>query len=469
MAAPPIENLQVAVVALPPVLGLATVLVDRCRFAKGAVVRTLAFGLFLASLVAAIFGLDYARAFAPSRGGDAQIYCAATEAYDAGLSPYFVSNLRRFHPVSYSFAYPLHTLALFRPLCSGDVIFRFTAFYWACLGLAFLLSATSPASWTDRGLLAVLFLGGFAGAAWNFAIGNIGLVEGLGFAASYYCLIRHRLVAAALALGATASFKLLPVLFALSLAFLERPPELPGRAQIERRFRPVRLAVYAVLPLVISLVISYAMNPAFFHDFLLQLLGFHPNQHAPIHEVWPESNPVFLMTIKVFLSRLRMDSPTLVCIMAGVMIFMIGWLMTTLRRRGLDGVRLFSMGTLLLFLLMPRAKPYSFPYAVLPLFYLIREQAPSLQIPALLLSVWVPTLLFNARIMAVSEYLARGPLQLWVQTYQMGCLFVCALLLAIVYLSRTSRSVKAFVARLSHGRPACSSQVAAPPSRAPGD
>lgn len=422
MAAQPIEHSSLAV--CPLILGLASAALERCRFSKRDVARALVFVLFLGSLVAVLFDLDHARAFSPSRGRDAEIYCAAREAYDAGLSPYLVPNLKRFRAVDFSFVYPLHALLPLRPFCSGDATFRFTVLYWACLALAFFLSASRLGAWSDRGLVAVLFLGGFSGTAYSFATGNIGLVELLGFSVCYYFLIRHRPAMAALALGATASFKLVPLLFAFSFLFLVRP-QTRGR-----------LVVYSCLPLAAGFAISYAMNPSFFRDFVLQLLGLHPNQHAPINEVWPEGNPVFLLALKVFFADLRIDSPVLISAVAAVMIFTMITLLITLRRSGLDDVRLFSMGTLFVMLLMPRMKPYSFTYAVLPVFFLIQGRPRSLQVGILLLSVWVPALLFNQHIMALAEYLARGPMQVWVLTYQMGCLFLCALLFAVSYLRR---------------------------------
>jgi glycosyl transferase family 87 len=422
MAAPPIEH--PLLVVWPPILGLVTAALEHCRFSKRDAARSLVFVLFLGSVVAVLFELDYPRAFAPSRGGDAQIYCAAREAYDAGLSPYLVSNLQRFHAVHFSFVYPLHALLLLRLFCFGDATFRFTVLYWACLVLAFLLSASRLRAWPDRGLLAVLLLGGFSGTAYNFATGNIGLVELLGFSVCYYFLIRNRPAKAALALGATASFKLVPILFALPFLFLPRT-QTRGR-----------LVVYSCLALAASLAVSYAMSPSFFRDFVLQLFGLHPNQHAPINEVWPESNPVFLLALRVFLSDLRIDSPVPISLVAAVMIFAMISFLVTLRRGGLDDVRLFCMGTLFVILLMPRMKPYSFTYAVLPVFSLIRGGPRSLQVGILLLSVWVPALLFNQHIMAVAEYLARGPMQVWALTYQMGCLFLCASLFAVTYLRR---------------------------------
>jgi len=422
MAAQSIAHSSLAV--CPLILGLAAAALQHRRFSERGAARTLVLALFLGSLVALLFELDRTRAFAPSRRWDAPIYCAAREAYDAGLSPYLVSNLKRFQAVDFSFVYPLHALLLLKPFCSGDVTFRFTVLYWACLALAFLLSASRLRVWPEWGLLAVLLLGGFSGTAWNFAAGNIGLVELFGFSVCYYFLIRDRPAMAALALGATASFKLVPILFAFCFLFLRLPP---SRG---------RLVAYSYLSLAAGLAVSYAMSPPFFRDFVLQLLGLHPNQHAPINEVWPEGNPVFLLALKVFLADLRLDSPALISVVAAVMIFSMITLLIRLRRRGLDDVRLFSMGILFVMLLMPRMKPYSFTYAALPVFFLIQGRPRTLQVGILLLGVWVPALLFDRHVIALAEYLARGPMQVWVLTYQMGCLFLCALLLAGSYLRR---------------------------------
>ena len=424
MAAQPIIHSSLAV--CPLILGIAAAALEHRRFSERDAARTLVLVLFLGSLFAVLFELDHTRAFAPSRRWDAPIYCAAREAYDAGLSPYLVSNLKRFQPVEFSFVYPLHTLLLLKPFCSGDMTFRFTILYWACLALAFLLLAFRLRVWLERGLLAVLLLGGFSGTVWNFALGNIGLVELFGLSVCYYFLIRDRPAVAALALGATASFKLVPILFAFCFLFLALPP------------RRARLVVYSWLPLAAGFAVSYAMNPSFFGDFVLQLLGLHPNQHAPINEIWPEGNPVFLLALKVFLADLRVDSPVLISGVAAVMIFTMITLLLRLRRGGLDDVRLFSLGILFVMLLMPRMKPYSFTYAVLPVFFLIQGRPRTLQVGILLLSVWVPALLFDRHIMALAEYLARGPMQVWVLTYQMGCLFLCALVLSGSYLRTTS-------------------------------
>lgn len=124
MAAQSIAHSSLAV--CPLILGLAAAALEHRRFSERDAARTLVLALFLGSLVAVLFELDHTRAFAPSRRWDAPIYCAAREAYDAGLSPYLVANLKRFRPVDFSFVYPLHALLLLKPFCSGDMTFRFT-------------------------------------------------------------------------------------------------------------------------------------------------------------------------------------------------------------------------------------------------------------------------------------------------------------------------------------------------------
>ena len=94
MAAQSIAHSSLAV--CPLILGLAAAALQHRRFSERGAARTLVLALFLGSLVALLFELDRTRAFAPSRRWDAPIYCAAREAYDAGLSPYLVSNLKRF-------------------------------------------------------------------------------------------------------------------------------------------------------------------------------------------------------------------------------------------------------------------------------------------------------------------------------------------------------------------------------------
>ncbi|HVZ74482.1 MAG TPA: glycosyltransferase 87 family protein [Polyangia bacterium] len=376
------------------------------------------FCAFLAAVVASAVALDLGRVRAPWGGWDARVYCAAARAADAGKSPYVVANLEPFGVDRLSFSYPLATLAVFRPLCAGDARARFALFYGACLVVAFGLAAWAAS--TERVLLGVWLLGGFAGAAFCFWTLNVGLLELALFAASVPLVARKRHAAAAMAIGLAASFKLVPVLLAAPLLFVAPT-------------RRLRVAGAAIAAPAATLGLSAVMSPAFFRDFVANVFGRIPNQHAPALEGLPDAtNPTFVLALEGGLSGLGV--PRVVYYVVLVALLIVAVLVTRrLRARGLDDVRLFAVGALFVLLLLPRLKPYSLPFATLPVFLLAREASRLVQVVVVLVGVWLPSLGFNGRVAMAMDRLPVAA-RVWARTNQTTCLFLCtALLVAVVW------------------------------------
>jgi hypothetical protein len=177
------------------------------------------------------------------------------------------------------------------------------------------------------------------------------------------------------------------------------------------------------------------MNPWFFRDFIHSLVGGLPGQRAPIFERLSDvTNPTFLLALDESMSRAHLGGAVVRYAAIGVLFASSAWAMRRFQMNGMDDVRLFSMGALFLLLLMPRVKPYSLPYAVPPIFLLAQGTPRRIQVGALLISVWVPGLLFNKRIMTLAMQMVSGPVQVWISANQMGCVFLCALLFSAHYL-----------------------------------
>lgn len=404
-------GIELFAAGLPVALGAASVLAARRAGPTGARAAGGLFLGFLASLALAVVALDAARAFAPGHGWDARIYCAAVRAWDAGKSPYIVENLRPLYDGALSFSYPLVALPVLGPLCGGGA--RFTALHVACLGVAFALAAARRRAWAERAALAVLLVGAFAGAAFCFMTNNVGLLELAAFAACLFFLERGRLVAAGAALGVAASFKLVPLLLGAGFLFLDRP-------------RRATAAAAALAVVVAALGVSWVMSPAFFHDYAALLVGRLPGQHAPILEgVADATNPTFTLALESAARRLPFGHVVLALGLGAMLVGMVV-VLRRLRARGLDDLRLFSLATLFALLVVPRLKPYSLPFAALPVFHLTREAERSVQVGALLVAVWVPALLFNEGVLAAAGGATPAALHMWILTNQTTCLAVAA-------------------------------------------
>ena len=148
-------------------------------------------------------------------GWDLKVVCSSLDTVRAGLDPYR-------HSQPFPLPYPVLHLYLFAPLCAiGLARPVYTAvFVLTAAASAVMLWRIVPATATDRlAVLAAVFLG-LHGFPWEFATGNVAVIE-LPLAAATVCLLAARRYRSAGAVfGAMATLKILPLVGAIAFLFV---------------------------------------------------------------------------------------------------------------------------------------------------------------------------------------------------------------------------------------------------------
>jgi hypothetical protein len=236
----------------------------------------------------------------------------------------------------------------------------------------------------DPWMLAALLSGGFAAASWNFYTGNTGIIEFLAVAAALHGLVYKRHGVAKLALGLVSAVKLTPLGFAVVF----------GAVMLRDRTRR-ELVVFGaglVAGFATIHVLSLLIGPAYEYSYVLQLTGLIPNQHAAIRETSAgASNPTLLLLLKNILKSLGASKAALTLVY-GLLLAAVAWQCYRIWRRDPEPLTIWAFGMLLACLLLPRLKPYSFTYALLPVAYFSMRLSPPKQMALLgvgcLVALW---------------------------------------------------------------------------------
>jgi hypothetical protein len=334
-------------------------------------------------------------------GWDYDVYCGSIKAVQAGLDPYYAENSRKFVGNTLVLPYPLGALVFLGPACIQPRVL-----YPALC--AVLLAGVALWAWRlgvgDPWMLAALLSGGFAAASWNFYTGNTGIIELLAVAAALHGLVYKRHGVAGLALGLVSAVKLTPLGFAVVF----------GAVMLRDRTRR-ELVVFGaglVAGFATIHVLSLLIGPAYEYSYVLQVTGLIPNQHAAIRETSSDaSNPTLLLLLKDILKSLRAPKAAL-ALVYGLLLAAVAWQCCRIWRRDPDPLTVWAFGMLLACLLLPRLKPYSFTYALLPVAYLSMRLSPPKQMALLgvgcLVALWHLHNPFDA---LVSRHFLKGILR----------------------------------------------------------
>lgn len=292
---------------------------------------------------------------------DADIFCLAGKAIQAGKNPYLTSDLGS--PFSWNYL-PVYAYG-FDYLCR-HISFAFTyGFLYTAIFFTGIAIWTTKSNW----LYGVTIIGtGLYSFGWVLRTGNLGAIEFFAISISSGLLLRRRYNEALLLLGLGSSIKLFPLLyFPIFIALI------PGMQQ------KLRAATWGLSGFLLPFVISYFAAPELMPWYFKQLLGSIPNQHSPINEAFGFYQPVFVALLAKLLP-LQIETKTLVyvslviyltCVALGV----IAYKQTSTRRQPSQSSELFflSAGIIIITLLMPRIKSYSFMPALLFIFVITKD------------------------------------------------------------------------------------------------
>lgn len=343
---------------------------------------------FLACFSAAYLARDFVNSVMTGNlfGRDATLTCAGVDAYDNGLDPYYVQNLKN---TQLSYSYLPFTFDLFRPFChdfgfASNYKILFLALASLCVALLG-FSSFSGRRMRDAALKALFILAGFAGFQWVFRTGNIAMFDGVFTALGLFFLLRGNAlqpedpgrswfayILGSLVLGFSTALKILYFPLLLGLYFI---PVV--------RSRKLTLIAAAVFAFAVPMACSYFFYHDLFASWVACAFGHIPGQHSASTEWY---NPSFYCMAKAILLLVGIgEEPSLAMLLYGMaMAIIVGAFLYRIMRivgdntvRGdtrpfldrLDSLLLdhpqFAMRVVLLcmmalFLCSPRLKEYAF-------------------------------------------------------------------------------------------------------------
>ncbi|MFN3491230.1 MAG: glycosyltransferase 87 family protein, partial [Anaerolineales bacterium] len=234
----------------------------------------------------------------------------------------------------------------------------------------------------------VLCTTGLFNIGWAMITGNISAIEFLLFSLSAFLLHRNKINISVFLLGLMAGMKLIPILYLPAFLFLQ--------TDIKNKIATVSWSMLGFLSLPL---LSLMTSPHLFPSYLRQLFGLIPNQHTPFSEFTPNGlNPsLSIMLFSFFRIESQPESLNLIfsLIIYAFGIFVLYFIFkSSPKSSGTEiNLKLFSVGIILLTIVMPRLKPYSFPPTLLCFYLLSREQSNLIKSAYLILLSIVPTFL----------------------------------------------------------------------------
>lgn len=302
-------------------------------------------------------------------GWDHRVYCAALTAMDNGVDPYPVENLRQYGGEQLPYSYPPLAAKLFWPTCQlGEYGYVFADFGLLLLTFVLLLPRGR-----DRGFLLILLVSGYLALSWNIATGNTGILELLLLAALFRLIRSGRYNLPMVLIGVVGFIKIVPLAFSLGALFVDRSAPLQQRA------------LRALIPLATAALlfcISQALYPAFGESYFRQLSGEILNRHSAIQETDAGPSNAALWPV---IGRLSDMAPLPSLAQRGIglaCVSLFGGAMAALfvrlarRKRDIEDARLLSILFLVVLALLPRLKPYSYVYAIIPTWILFKDRSP---------------------------------------------------------------------------------------------
>lgn len=367
---------------------------------------------------------------------DLKAYCGAIEAIQAGLDPYYIENVERFSGNTLIIAYPVATLLFISPACIAPRVTYPVLMTALLIVVWFMVRRLWP---EDPVLLAVLLFTGFGAFHANLLTGNLGVMELAGFAMAMICVHRKRYFAAGIWLGLIVAAKLLPAAFAAVLV---------ATVLREDGWRSARHLVAGSLLGFASLHgISLLISVRYEYSMVQVLLGNipEPGKFTPMRE-WAANwtTPALPLVIKDVVKAL--EWPWLVAF-AGYAILALGCgcLFFKMWHREFDRWTLFAYGVLFACILLPRFKPYTFVYALLPLYYLLHRQQIGAQAAVLAVAGAIPVLAYYN---PLDSYVRATALKIPLSTTPMMALLAVLILLLWVERARWSSASAGATRRL---------------------
>lgn len=372
-------------------------------------------------------------------GQDFLVYCDASSAFISRNDPYYIKNLSH---SSLPYVYPPITLTTFVIVCYPTHILPpdavFIIYYILLLIFSFVVVRSSQKFYTGRtnaAYLGTLLATGFIGAYWNFSTGNIGIVGGFILAILYYSIENDYEWLGILSVSFISIFKIFPALFGVAHSVSHR-----------NLSKSIKFIAYYIIIGVLSIVVSYILFPDLMKSYYFAVTGQLP-QYSPVDDSGGVGSPT-LLYLFIWVGKVIFNSETVGIILFSVLSFMIFILVIDVfRKRSLKKLEVLSFIIIGMLLILPRLKPYTLSYAVIPVYYLTKEWDLKNKIQILLLATITPTigrifqLLF--RLVYESDIPAFFRLVDYIQPISLGLVF------AVCYLSYSDWDYNSILTALS--------------------
>jgi len=321
-------------------------------------------------------------------GWDFKVSYGAIEAFKNNENPYFVKNLQKYTDTNFPFGWPLAILYFFRVIYFLNNFIGPKLNYYI-LWLLFLLGAfiiiKKARKDFDPFLLAVLLLTGFMSTYWNFLTGSIGLIELFVFSLVFYYIIKKKYYVAAIFLALSGFVRILPLLFGSLFIFAD----IPGRSK--RNIFLLIISIAAALHMV-----PFIFFPDMVRAYFLLLMGKISNQYSPAFERGMQNNPSLFCLMQDISEKVFGIYNSAFCF--GLYFLSVSFIFFLFFRYARENkhkfLEIFSLGALAFLLVFPRLKPYSFVFALLPIYFLIKDLVLKNKIYMILLVSACPLMFF---------------------------------------------------------------------------
>jgi hypothetical protein len=298
-------------------------------------------------------------------GLDNNVFCGAVSSFSNGDDPYYVSNLEKYSGNVFPFVYFPLTLIFFIPLC----LFKTVLIYlmcWVILLLFIFLIAKKIDRFQGNGdtlFLITILITGFATMYENLLSGNVGLVEGFLFSIVLLALVKGRYYLSSIILGMIASLKIFPLLFGGLFLF--------GKRILKKKVWTIILFVVGFLAIHL---ISAMLFPEFTGSYIKTITGTMEGQFR-LQEETGGCNPSSYVFLKEAVFSFTQNNILFYLIYASFCLLIAIFFVYRLKNHKDLFFNHFCLGILGIMLIWTRLKPYSFVWALLPIYFLTKNSS----------------------------------------------------------------------------------------------
>ncbi|MCC7212733.1 MAG: DUF2029 domain-containing protein [Candidatus Brocadia sp.] len=370
-------------------------------------------------------------------GWDVNIYCAAVKVFNNNGNPYLIHELQKLSSGALPFVYPPISIYFFKILCYLICIFDSKASYYFlwCLFLtgAFFIIRNNDKNFKPL-LLILLFTTGFLATYWNYLTGNIGLLELFLLSICFSFAIKEKYYLAMFPLAFLALLKITPLALVSFFIF-------SGIS----KYSKLKVVSFGLILFIFFSSLSYVLFPDITHSYYLSLMGKIENQNSPIYENGGIGNPSLFFLVKNIAETLFSNNFTIFLI---IYILLIGFVFTlflnyTLKKNR-NFLEILSTGILFFLIVSPRLKPYSFTFALIPVYFLIKDFDVRYKFLSIFIVSVIPLLMLRLHIFAsIAGNVPAFPKALL--KYNQSICLLCFFILALTYDSFRNKLVKYYV------------------------